>query len=84
MLFPDTPNSVEQPYDVMEISDPRCNTCIVLSSCGFLETAQVRLDRYVQRKSEQRRLEAQSGKTKRLANVFILYRVLFILRSSAG
>jgi hypothetical protein len=77
VLFPDSPDSVEQPDDIMDISARTCNTCTILSSCGFLETAQFRVDRYVQRTTEQRRLEAQSGKKKRTANAFILYRIAF-------
>ncbi|KAM5359605.1 hypothetical protein ACJA88_015089 [Fusarium oxysporum] len=77
VLFPGTPEPLEQPDDIMAISAPRCEECIVLSGCGFLETAQCRVDRYVQRTSEQRRLEAQSGKNKRPANAFILYRIAF-------
>ncbi|EXK24838.1 hypothetical protein FOMG_18465 [Fusarium oxysporum f. sp. melonis 26406] len=70
VLFPDTPDPVEQPDDITENS-------IVLSSYGSLEEAQFRVDRHVQRTLEQRHLVAQSGKNKRPANAFILYRIAF-------
>ncbi|KAH7184435.1 hypothetical protein DER44DRAFT_834786 [Fusarium oxysporum] len=70
VLFPDTPDPVEQPDDITENS-------VVLSSYGSLEETQFRVDRHVQRTLEQRHLVAQSGKNKRPANAFILYRIAF-------
>ncbi|KAH6876684.1 hypothetical protein B0T10DRAFT_532558 [Thelonectria olida] len=77
LLFPDIPDPIEQPEDVSNIASPQCHRVDVLSNCEFSPTSIHKIEQYVQRTPEQRRLEAAGGKAKRPPNAFILYRIAF-------
>lgn len=71
------PYPIEQLEDVSNTESPQCHKVNVLSNHGFLETSLHKIEQYVQRTPDQRRLEAAGGVAKRPPNAFILYRIAF-------